>query len=587
MNSKDTQPVSLPNYLGLALVVGVYSFVGFSGIVNTPPHHDEIIYTIKSWWLFSGEMSWYSDEMRLWYLPNAYTFAGLSQYLIGPGLFEARLPGYVFGLASLILVFFYARALAGAQAAILAALVFASTPAIYSWGSAVSVHGLSNFLIILTLFACSDLFFRSISVRVGLTSLLLCALLFTRLNHLVTVLLLLPVIYLSNQDSRLRITLLIVLGTLVLCIVTILALPTSFLSQADTLGLHTKLLGLLGFPNVAPFQYSDAYQVAASVSLDQNAPTTQSASAGKFDDLFAQTSWIIGIDAALLKIRSMWPDLFYGSLSLYDNWTGLIHDFGLIIIGTGLALLVCLITRREALALVFAISFFIFIFISFLKGNAFCSSCPVIYSGYFTIPGVIATAIGISLLIKKLPFSRILLTLTLAMPIFIAHTVWTQISEEEFTAEHKSDLAELAQNIRKLVPEGNGVLPVGTLPGAPIRLGLFIANRQFPPALINPVFTFTSLANEPAIAQTDKKYIQNRGHWTPQHLLDWIRNDYAFIITPTYLYFDDHKYKYWFRNLYYPAKARELIQEHFTCNRIPGHYKVIHPIDFCKRKTAD
>ena len=117
-------------------------------------------------------------------------------------------------------------------------------------------------------------------------------------------------------------------------------------------------------------------------------------------------------------------------------------------------------------------------------------------------------------------------------------------------------------------------------------MALFLADHIFEPQLLNPAFTFLPIPLERVMTRADKIYFEGKNFWTPHHLLDWIQSDYDYIVKPAYLYYDDHKYRYWFRRLYYPAEARELIQKHFTCSRIPGQYQVIHPIDFCKRKAA-
>jgi hypothetical protein len=114
-----------------------------------------------------------------------------------------------------------------------------------------------------------------------------------------------------------------------------------------------------------------------------------------------------------------------------------------------------------------------------------------------------------------------------------------------------------------------------------------MADRTFPPQLINPAFTFKPYSLAIKMTEADKEFFSSKNYWTPHHLMDWIETKYDYILKPTYLYYDDHKYRYWFRRLYYPAEARELIQKHFTCNRIPGNYQVIYPIDFCKRKAAN
>ena len=104
------------------------------------------------------------------------------------------------------------------------------------------------------------------------------------------------------------------------------------------------------------------------------------------------------------------------------------------------------------------------------------------------------------------------------------------------SAQQKADLATLARTISEIVPADKRILPVGTLGGAPIRMGLYLADKPFPPQLINPVFTFkpTSLAIK--MTEADKEFFSSRKYWAPHHLMDWIETKYDYILKPTYLY---------------------------------------------------
>jgi len=117
-------------------------------------------------------------------------------------------------------------------------------------------------------------------------------------------------------------------------------------------------------------------------------------------------------------------------------------------------------------------------------------------------------------------------------------------------------------------------------------MALFLADHIFELQLFNPVFTFVPIPLERVMTRADKNYFEETNRWAPHHLLDWIQSNYDYIVKRTRLYYDDDKYRYWFRRLFYPAKARGLIQKHFTCSRIPGNYQAIHRIDFCERKAT-
>ena len=60
-------------------------------------------------------------------------------------------------------------------------------------------------MIIASLAACSDKFISNIYIRVIATGLLFSLLLFTRLNHAITVALLLPILYVSYRENGARV----------------------------------------------------------------------------------------------------------------------------------------------------------------------------------------------------------------------------------------------------------------------------------------------------------------------------------------------------------------------------------------------
>jgi hypothetical protein len=87
------------------LTVG-YLFIGLKLLKQLPVNHDELVYIIKSWWLFSGQTDWYSDDTPLWYLPGAYFWPGLSQMIFGHGFHGARAIGFIAGFGANLPSFF-------------------------------------------------------------------------------------------------------------------------------------------------------------------------------------------------------------------------------------------------------------------------------------------------------------------------------------------------------------------------------------------------------------------------------------------------------------------------------------------------
>jgi len=461
-------------YLGLILILVVYALIGLLQLVEGRVSHDELLYLIKSWGILSGQAEWYSNEMRLWYMPNSYIAPGLAQHLIGQGIIEARSTGYIAGLATLILVFFYTKKIADSNAALLAVIVLATVPSIYGWAS-VSVHGISALLIICALIACSDRFIQNSNVRVILTSILLCGLLFTRLNHLLTVALFIPIIFFSNRNSPFRITLTVVVTTSIIGIGCILLLPEDFIHQADTMRLYTMLPQWVPIYEPPPHQWSEQYLVAASSGGGSEAPSVSSASLEKPLEQFLDQG-----GSVKSVIFNLWPDLVFGFLSFRQNFSGFAQELGIISIGAAIALLGNLVRSRQLLPIWLASAFFVFVFVSFIKGYAFCSGCPIIYSSYFIVPGAIVAGIGYSYFLTDNLASRLIVVACLSLPLLTAANLYSEIRGNRFTAEEKSDLAELSRNIQELVPEGQAVLPMGTLPPPyPIRLSLFLANRFF------------------------------------------------------------------------------------------------------------
>ena len=125
-------------------------------------------------------------------------------------------------------------------------------PEVLNWGT-VSVYGVSSLLIIASLIACSVKFVGSIHIRVITTSLLFSLLLFTRLNHAVTVALLLPILYLSQHENGARVVFYVVITTFLTSLLFLLLLPRDFLFQISSLGVVPFFLDLF---SLAPPDYS-------------------------------------------------------------------------------------------------------------------------------------------------------------------------------------------------------------------------------------------------------------------------------------------------------------------------------------------
>ena len=59
------------------VLLTAYIYIGLRTAAELQVGHDELIYLVKSWWLFSGKAAWYSDRLWLGYFPNAFVLPGL------------------------------------------------------------------------------------------------------------------------------------------------------------------------------------------------------------------------------------------------------------------------------------------------------------------------------------------------------------------------------------------------------------------------------------------------------------------------------------------------------------------------------
>jgi len=560
------------------VIIACYTYIGLRTVIEAQIGHDELIYLVKSWWLFSGKADWYSDKLPLGYFPNAFVLPGLGQYIFGQGLLEARTVGFLCTAITILLLYFYVRAISCPRQGLIAALVFTSSPAIFGWAS-ISTYAASNLLILCVLIFSSERIIRSNLLRIIAPAILLSALLLTRLNHLISLFLLVPAIYLSNQHYRFTISFLSGGLALLLTGTVFALLPDQFPSQVPTNGVFPFLGQFIPFLSSSDYIWSEGYVAsmseAASSGFFDNLPSSTSA-----PRLDAPTSWFS------ILISKFSTDLIPAFFSFVRNLPRTALSFG--IIGLGIVLT----WRRHSLMPStnlmrwLGISFVIFVFVSFFKGHSICSSCPINYSQYFLVVGTIAGAHGLSTLATK-SLHRLILFVCLvgATALFYAQAL-TTLKDAQFTPDEKHDIMELAYTINDLIPENKPVLPIGFLgKSRPIRMGLFMADRFFEPGLLNPSFTFRPIPPNTTLSDEDKNYLKKANSWSPPQLLEWIEKEYDYILKPSYLYYDDHKYRFWFRRVFYPAKARTMLGLLFDCRRLPGNYLDTPPIDICVRKT--
>jgi len=560
------------------VILSCYTYIGLRTVVELQVSHDELIYLVKSWWLFSGKADWYSDELPLGYFPNAFVLPGLGQYILGQGLLEARTVGLLCTATTIFLLYFYVRTISCPRQGLIAVFVFTSSPAVFGW-AAVSTYAASNLLILGVLIFSSECIIKSKLLRIIVPAILLSALLLTRLNHLVSLFLLVPAIYLSNQDYRFTLSLLSGALALLLTVTVFALLPDQFPSQVPTNGVFPFLGQFIPFLSSTDYIWSEGYVAGMS----------QAANSGFFDNMpratssavhDTPTSWLGG------SISEVSTDLIPAFSSFVNNWQRVALSFGLIGLG------IVLTWRRHRLLPTthlmrwLGISFIIFVFVSFLKGHSICSSCPIHYSQYFLVVGAIAGAQGLFGITTKSRHRVVLFMCLAGTTALFSVQALSNLEDSQFTSEQKHDIMEVARAINDLIPKNEQVLPLGFLGrNRPIRMGLFMADRFFEPSLLNPSFTFRPIPPNTILSDEDKNYLKKANSWSPQQLLEWVEKDYDYILKPTYLYYDDHEYRFWFRRVFYPAKVRTMLGQLFDCQRLPGKYLDTPPIDICIRKT--
>ena len=562
------------NQLLLLLILLSYGVIGFLRLKYLAPGFDETFYAVKSFWVLSGKTGWYSDDVRLWYLPGAYLSPGLAQLLLGPGLLEARISGYLVGFFALTATFLYVQKIADSQSAILAASLLVGSSAILSWPE-VSTFALSTLLIMGVLIVGSDKFVTRRLFRVVGLGLLIWILLFTRLNHWISAALLIPIIYLSTEDRSLKDLAYVVLLVVALSLVTLILLPNNFSQQVASLGvlpLIYKVLPFLPQPETLAAIPSDALIAGASaprsVSSALNIPT-------------------VDPHSAFAPVKAFFLRLPEAALSIVQNLGVFSSNLLLILLGVMSFFFARNPANHRPFLSSLGLAFLISMGLSFLYGYPICKTCGVNYTNYFLGPGAIVAGIGFAQLSHRFRVAEratvIFSAAVVGLGFFHLHHA---IKNDPYTATFKSDISQLALQITDQVPAGEDVLPVGFLDKQPILWGIFHAEKFFPAPLLNHAFSFRATNLDVEIPAPGLADLFKNGYWSHHHYVKWIKDEYDYILKPAHLYFDDHPYKYWFRNVYYPVALRELISEHFDCIRMPGTYHEISELELCSRKTA-
>lgn len=563
--------------LAFILILLIYGVVSIEYLFLSTFTHDETIYVVKSWWLVSGKKDWYSDELPLWYLPNAYLVPGISQWILGKGILEARLPGLIFAILTFICVFTYAQREFGTLYALTCVAVLGTSFAVYRWSGPVSQNAISSLAIVLVFISSSNRFISSQTLRILLPSLFFTLLIFTRLNHLVSLLLLLPVIALGQLKNPFKTTLATLLFTAVATAITIKALPDTF-DRTNTLGLLPKLSNVLNSNRISDHKFSHDFAAATGFKHADELHHAYN-SVGHSSVIPFNYKKLGPIDR--LKI-----DLGLASESLKHTWKFLALHFGTIFVGI-LLLWIGLFFGLSAPSIMIwcSVAFPAYIFVSYLKGYQFCGSCPVQYSSYFLIPGVLAGGTGFWMILRHLR-SNILIA-SVAVISVIAMAFFGHSKIRAWGVHEKNDLQEFANQIERLVPAEEEILTLGVLGyPTPLRIGPYLANRQIEPRQLNANFSLLDVSLEIPITEHDRKLVLQKGFWTSHHLVRWLEDTYNYVLKPRSLFYDDQKNKYWFRNLYYTAEARDLLARRFDCSVIDGSYKTIPPIELCVRKSS-
>ena len=546
-----------------AALLSFYIAIELYALIHTLPSHDELGYIIKSWWLVSGKTDWYSADTPLWYLPVTYLNPGLSQLSFGHGIIPARLFGLLSGLMCLSLTFIYLTRLFDAFTGLIGSSMLALSLAASGWYTA-ETYSLSGLLLICFLIAASDRFNFRLSTRILIISICLTTLVFTRLNHIISVVLLMPALSLSNRKQAFSQTLGVVVVTLALILLILKLMPANFFWQPTTLGIARAITNL--FPLLWPIPHPEISSPAFFLG-----PSLTDQPSGLSIELQH------GLSSLWINLIQLLPNLFY--------------KFGAIILGIFLIPFTRKSHFHSKLTVYLGISFLIFVLISFLKGSTYCTTCPIRYSSYFLIPGVIAAAPTLMFLVSALTHLNLNTKMTVSMlcvgSMFMAlvhhQDIWQQ---HYFSPRLKHELAQLSDTLNDRIPPDEPVLPIGSLKHYPIITGIFYSGRTVPSPLLNATFSFRAVGLLTPLTEEEYYANQIRGYWTEQHLVRWTKDHYDYLIKPTWLHYDDHPKKYWFRNVYYPVALRELISEHFDCIRMPGTYHEIPELDFCVRKAG-
>lgn len=553
--------------ISVVLATTVFVLTNLAVMLYSGITHDELIYLIKSWWLVSGTIDWYSESAPIRYLPGAYLIPGITQLLLGQGLLEARLIPFFSQVLLIFCLFIYCRKLFGVEAGYLSVVLYMTSSVVFSWSS-ITAHSLSNLLILLSLASASDHFVRSVSTRIAVISILFTLLVFIRLNHIVTVVLLLAAIWAITPVNRLRIVGGIMVASLSLCTLIVLQLPSNFFEQVN-------FSGLLSWFSLGPkYEWSSEYLGALSQLSNSDLPKSTSV------NFLQQPQTAIGV-----AIADLLPRFFYGWQSFQHNFVFFLRSFGLLLFG---ALLVFfkIPNSHRTYGFILSLVFIVYVCFSFIKGYDICSGCPIDYSSYFLIPIVIGATVGYTT-IKIKPFFNIAKLLIIVVASSQTYITAEALLQNQFSAAQKHDLASIATKIATVVPRDEMILPVGSLgPPFPIRMGAYLANRMITPAMLNPVFSFRPQPLDIPMTPTDYAIYDRRALWTPQHLLEWTSTGPNYILKPTYLYYDDHPYRFWFRSIYYPREVRDIISAKFVCKRLTTSESSLYPIDICSRKPG-
>ena len=533
------------------LTVG-YLLIGLQLLRQLPVNHDELVYIIKSWWLFSGQTDWYSDDTPLWYLPGAYFWPGLSQMIFGHGFHGARAIGFIAGLGTIYLVFLYVKNLSGIRAACFTQGALIASNGILGWPTA-SSYSISALLTIAVLITGSDQFVRSRIARVVFPCLFLTMLIFTRLNHLVLIFLLIPIIYVTNRESPLKDTILICATTLFTCLIVLFEMPSNFIQTTFSFGIadfiwefifQRDVVELL--PELQPFYDSDLTQKSTSGSTG-----------------------LTQLEGALISLSNNYQTLIYSHLFFF------IAFFLNIIFYKKL--------RWNSISICFGAAFIVTLVISFLFGHTMCLTCPLRYLDYVIVVSAIFSGIIFSKLIS-LTKRQDVLSFFLGSSMLVVAIFCYQKNLNPQSPFNRTVIEQIRKTIDEKIPRREPVLIVGDIDGI-LKKAIYLSDRGFPSPLANEAFSFLPLKAGSKLPKGVPERISQKGYWTPDHLKQWISHDYNFLLKAKWLFYTDHKKVYWFRNIYYHPEVRGLIPEKFDCADIPLASNHVE-FELCTRKLS-